>query len=131
MPLCMGRLRQLARAANHDPPRFNGEVDDGAINSRQIDANANACLAAVSVDGRLPRVCKSGKLRTRQFVADIVQCTMKPAQLNVSDWVHCWFGRQKISMRTLRFQWYAINSAFARVSFEGGASQLCDFHCAI
>src|SRR5207249_11192934 len=124
MPLCMARFRQLARAANHDPARFNGEVDDGAINSRQIDANANACLAAVSVDGRLPRVCKSGKLRTRRFVADIVQCTMKPAQLNVFDWVHCWFGRQKISMRTLCCQWYAINTASPRVSFEGGASHL-------
>src|SRR6266581_39375 len=88
MPLCMGRFRQLARAANHDPARFNGEVDDGAINSRQIDAYANACLAAVSVDGRLPRVCKSGKRRTRQFVGDVVQPTMQPAQLNVLDWIH-------------------------------------------
>jgi hypothetical protein len=91
MSLRIGRFRQLACAANHDPPRFNGEVDDGAINSRQIDANANACLAAVRIDGRLPGVCKSGKLRTRQFVGDIVQRAMQPAQRYVFDRVQCWF----------------------------------------
>src|SRR5260370_721462 len=88
MSLRVGRLRQLARAANHHAPWFNGEVDDGAINSCQIDADPNACLAAVRIDGWLPGMCKSGKLRTRRFVGNIVQCTMEPAQLYVPDWVH-------------------------------------------
>src|SRR5207247_10680498 len=105
MSLPVGWLRQFTRAANYHAPRFNREVDERAFNSRQIDANANACLATVRVDGRLPGVCKSGKLRTRQFVGDIVQRAMEPAQLNVPDWVHRWFDRTlTISMRTLPFQ---------------------------
>src|SRR5213076_2443125 len=74
---------------NHHSLRFDGQIDERTIDSRQIDANANAFFAAICIDRRLPGMrCKPGKMRTRQFVSDILQRAMQPAQLNVPDWIH-------------------------------------------
>jgi len=99
--LVAARFRQLAGAANHHAPQFNGEIDQRALDACQIDANANACFAAVRVDGWLSCVRrKPGKLRTRQFVSDVVQPTMQPAQLNVLDWIH---GQPKLYLAPRNF----------------------------
>ena len=64
--LVISRLRQLSRAANHHPSRFDGQINERAIDPRQIDANTNGFFAAIRIDCRFPGVrCKSGKLQTR------------------------------------------------------------------
>ena len=98
----IGWLRKFACATDDDAPRFHGQINERAVDSGQFDADTDAVFAPVRVDRRLPGVpCKPRKLRTRQFVRDIVQCAMQPAQLDVPNWVH---RKTKLLPRALHFQ---------------------------
>src|SRR5436309_1986034 len=100
--LVIGWLRKFACATDDDAPRFHGQINERAVDSGQFNADTDAVFAPVRVDRRLPGVpCKPRKLRTRQFVRDIVQCAMQPAQLDVPNWVH---RKTKLLPRALHFQ---------------------------
>src|SRR5437588_2616110 len=81
-------LRQFARTANQDALRLDREIDVRSPDARKIDTDANALLAPVSIDGRLPGVRRELKLRTRQLVSDVVQRAVEPAQFNAADRIH-------------------------------------------
>src|SRR5207249_2001903 len=88
-PLGVGRLWQLACAANQHAPRFHRQIDERTFNACKVNTDADAFFAAIRIDCRLPSVRrKSRESRACQFRSHLMQRAVQPAQLDAANWVH-------------------------------------------